>query len=399
MDNVFGREFDKKVELSSTLDEYEDMMLFFLEDFLFHFKLEPKKTYISIPALGISYETTKKYALRDYLYLPQISFDDYGCLYTNGDESAYISPEFFAKCFLQRIVDVHNAFLILDYPNDVMKNKDKKDENIDVGSLDDSLFKFKSHVNFIEIYNKIIEQKRKNNDLTKGLIGIVPDLHDRNYITNLRKIQFAAEVQSYIEKIINEIRQQEFEHMLFEYNEDDFYQSNEFKKLEEEHNKLFRSGPFIAPIEMPEWEKNNWNYDEGTDEERDDWVRKYNKAKEIYYKKGILKIKGNINKKKYSFNYLNKEVIDFLKVKIVSSLGNEPGYIDEFGLDKTAYYSHPTNKLIPELLTNKRSFSTGRNISMNDLSADYYDEFYDYAGEFIDNNNNNDSNKDNKHHI
>ena len=378
MNVVFGREFDKKNELSSTLDEYKDMMLFFLEDFLFHFKLEPKNTYISIPAFGFSSVSSSEYIPRSYLYLPQISFDDYGCLYTNEDDSAYISPEFFAKCFLQRVVDVHNAFFTLNYPYIVMKkNKDdEKDKSFPF------LPNFKSHVDFIKIYDEIVEQKRKNSDLTKGLIGIVPDLQDRNYITILRKIQVAAQVQRDIEYIIEKIKKQEFDEMLFEYSNDDFYQSDEFKKLEDEHRKLFRSGSFFAPMEMPEWDQKNWNYDEGTDEERNAWRTKYNKIKHAYYKVGIIKIKMNINKKIFPINYINKEIIDYLKEKIYTNKGNQYGYIDKFGLDETAYYSHPTDKYIPELLSNKKSIFDG------DISSNDYDEFYEQAEEHIENNNN-----------
>jgi len=379
MDIIFGREFDKKAELSSTLDEYKNMMLFFLEDFLFHFKLEPKQTNITISAWGVESTCTSRYIPREFLYLPQISFDDYGCLYTNGDESAYISPEFFAKCFLQRVVDVHNAFFTLNYPYNVMKNKKEDEKDNSAPFWPD----FKSHADFIKIYNEIVEQKRKNSDLTKGLIGIVPDLQDRNYITILRKIQVAAQVQRNIEYIIEKIKEQELDEMLFEYSNDDFYQSDEFKKLEEEHRRLFRSGSFFAPMEMPEWEQKNWIYDEGTDEERNAWRTKYNESKSDYYKLGVFKIKQNINNKLFPINYINKEIIDYLKEKIYSNLGNSNGYIDKFGLDETAYYSHPTDKYIPELLLNKKSIFDG------EISSDDYDEFYDYAEEHIKNNNNN----------
>lgn len=357
----FGKELEGNTNYGITLEDFKNLILYNLEDYLFETKFNDKVTNIDIPALGINLTTEKRYALdlRGYFNIPQFSFDTNGCLYNNGKEGAYVSPEFFGKCFIERTIDVWTSIAKLYSPR--VKMDEQKDDSFGGGELGAPILKKLDHIDFVDIYNKLVGLKRLNHNLTQGLIGLLPELNDKNRILYLRKIEIAAQIQKDIEFVINEIREETYNEKAYEYSDEDFYESDEYKNLEKEHNRLFRTGPFIAPIVEPEWQSKGRIYDEGTDEERENWRKQYESLKEEYRLKGMEKIKISISKQLFSLSEIQKRVIDYLKTKIYAfnyaKVKGAPGnpLINELGLDVTSYYAHPADKYIPSRTNNRLS--------------------------------------------
>lgn len=372
--NMFGRELEEHFVPGLTLDDFKDLMLFHLEDYLYHNKFNDKVTNIDIPFLGVHIKTEKRYALdlRKFFAIPQFSFDTDGCVYNNGEESAYVSPEFFAKCFIERVINVWTALSTLYLPGI------KKGEGFEPTPVDEIEFEKQfPHMDFVDIYNKLVAIKRINNDLTKGLIGLIPDYRDNDRILNLRKIEFAAQVQKDIEAVIELMREDAYQEKLYNFNNNEFWESDEFKKLDEEHSRLFRMGPFVDALEIPEWQERERSYDEGTDEERAAWRQSYNSLKEEYELKGLEKIKSSVSTQLFPLSVIQDNMFDYLKRQIltynyernVGAPGNP--YINELGLDKTGYYAHPSDKYIPEKTSPKASV-----LEFDDVSSDDYDMLY-----------------------
>lgn len=362
--STFGRELEGKKELFITLDEFKDLVLYYLEDYLFKTKLNDKVTNISIPALGINFSVDSVIDLRLFLNIPQISFDEKGCLYSNGVESAYISPEFFAKCFIERIVDIWEFIPKLFLPPKTHNSEDKNEQQF-------------SHLDFVDSYDKLADLKRTNNILTKGLVGLGKNFNNAQSITNLRKIEIAAEIQKDLEFILGAINDELYEDELNEHSDLDFTKSEEFKALKLEHDRLFRIGPIIAPLEPSEWEFTECIYDEGADEEREEWQKKYNKFKEELKTKKAEFIKKSIAERKFPLSVLEKRVIRYLKAKIlVYDYERNEGYPDnpytnELGLDKTSYYAHPADKYMPRRLSGQYAYD-----SILDVTEEDYDMLY-----------------------
>lgn len=353
----FGRELEGRKEFFVTLDEFKDLILYYLEDYLFHTKLNDKVTNISIPALGINFSVDFKQALdlRLFFNIPQISFDEKGCLYNNGVESAYISPEFLAKCFIERVVDIWNFISKLYLPKVTNNSKDKEDSERETFAQDKEKQQI-SHIDFVDSYNNLVDLKRTNNILTQGMVGLGENFNNAQSVTNLRKIEIAAEIQKDLEFVLGLISNELYEDELSDYG-DDFTQNDEYKVLKSEHDRLFKIGSIVAPLEPSEWEFTECIYDEGTDEERNEWQKKYNKFKEDIKTKKAGIVKKAISGRKFPLSELEKRVISYLKAKILvyDYRGNEgyPGnpYINELGLDKTSYYAHPADKYMPEKLS------------------------------------------------
>lgn len=389
MENTFGRELEKKIEFGMKLGEFKDLILYTLEDYLFQTKFNDKVTNLNIPSLGIKYTVTERYALdlRGFFNIPQISFDGKGCIYNNGREGAYVSPEFFAKCFVERVFDVWTAlsklylpkFLMeeetksgkvnFDMPDDVENDNNKEKSNNETTKY--------SHMDFVETYNSLVNLKKINNALSQGLVGIVRDLNvDINTITFLRKLEFAAKFQKDVEFVLDKMIKEQYEEELFDFSNEDFYKSEEYKKLKKEHEKLFRIGPFIAPLEQEEWETKGKSYDYGTDEERENWKKRYEKLKSDFEKEGLVRIKENISQQSFSLSEIKKNLVDYWKVKIYTynypkNVGYNP-FINELGLDQIGYYAHPADKYIPERIYGRRMSEE----YMEEIEAYDYNDFY-----------------------
>lgn len=385
--NNFGRELEIKNEFGVTLDEYKDLMLFHLEDYLFQTKFNDKVTNINIPALGINFSTEQRYALdlHSLFDIPQISFDERGCIYNNGEEGAYISPEFFEKCFIERVSDVWTSLYKLYMPRILIdRKKQAKRAELDVDELGEGK-KQLQHIDFVDAYNKLVALRRLNQDLTQGLIGLGPNFSTTNSIINLRKIEIAAQIQKNIEYVLGEFSKEQYEEQSYDYSNDSFCESQEFKKLEEEHNRLFRNGPFVDPLEPSEWETRGRTYDEGTDEERENWKKEYQRLKQEFEAKGLENIKSEISTKVFPLSVIQKRVLDYLKTQIYrydyQRNQGAPGnpYINELGLDKTAYYAHPADKHMPERLNRKLT-----SYDISDATSEDYDVLYGYMSDWYD---------------
>ena len=364
----YGREADIKPKYVGTLKDFKTLILFPLEDYLFKTKFNDKTTEINIPALGLNITTkeSNKLDLHSLFEVPNIEIDSNGCLYNYQGEEAYVSPEFFAKCFIERTMEVWMSLVKLYEPK--MKNKEKNKTKI---GEDDNLNNKKTvleHIDFIDVFNKLAAIKSLNQKNTQGLIGLIPNQDDRNRIINLRKIEIAASIQNCIEKAFDEIIkefQYDFEPEYY------IYKSEEYKKLEAEHFKLFRSGPFIESMEREYFDDNRPEYDYGTDEQRNDWRKRYEAFKIKATKEAWESFNNEIPEYVYPLDDIQIRVINFLKSKIISHVYNIKNHsnplITPLGLDETTYFMHPNDKYNLERLSY---------IDTEDFDAYSYDEHY-----------------------
>lgn len=388
MKSIFGKELEKKTEFVTKLDKFKDLILYLLEDYLFQTKFNDKVKHLNIPTLGINFTVKEQHALdlRGFFNIPQISFDEKGCIYNNGKEGAYISPEFFAKCFIERTINVLMSLSKLYLPKAIiekeMKGETRKveiefdDEEIDNEKSGKEKVEF-PHMDFVETYNGFVNLKMINEALSQGLVGIVQDpINDVNSITFLRKLEFAARFQKDVEYVFDKIIKEKYEEELWDFDNDDFWKSDEFKVLEKEHDRLFRNGPFIAPLEEPEYACKGRSYDFGTDEEREDWKKRYEKSKSNFKKEGILKIRESVPQQAFSVSEIQKSLIDYWKKKIYvynypRNVGDNP-FINKLGLDETNYYAHPADKYMPERIRRKKRSDDWE----EDITSDDYDSLY-----------------------
>ena len=367
--NNFGKELEIKKDIGIKLDKYKDLLLFHLEDYLFKTKSKKLGTRIGKSILN----------LHELYDIPQISFNGQGCLYSNGKEGAYISPEFFGKCFIERFHDVYTALDTIYRP--VIEKNMKHDISEEE---DDNQFQ---HIDFVKTYNVLVALKRRNEDLSKGLIGLREYFNTPDTITNLRKLIFASQVQKDIEAAIEKFKTEQLEEETWEYDNDDLYQSQEYKKLYEEHSRLFRNGPFIEAMEVKEWETKGRTYDEGTDEERDNWRKEYEELKEKFNKSSLESIKNEISTRSYPLSLIQKVVIDYLKIKMLKydyrlnqSDPSNP-YINELGLDDYSYYMHPADKHNRDRI-NRNLFGDESDIEPEDYDMFYKEDATDNYDEF-----------------
>lgn len=174
MPKTFGLEFDTKEVYATSLDGFADLVLYTLEDFLFKTKFNDKKSTIYIPFAGVKITQEKKFELdiRKYFNIPQFTFDTNGCLYQEGERKVYVSPEYFAKCFIERAIDVWLALVTL-YK---LQIKSRKETGQSIVCEDLKGKKAFPHVNFVEIYNYLIAIKGVNQLSNKGLIGLPIDM-------------------------------------------------------------------------------------------------------------------------------------------------------------------------------------------------------------------------------
>ena len=384
----FGKSLDKQLEYVIRLDDFKDLILYHLEDYLFHNKFNERVVHFSIPKLGINFRMTEKYALdlHDFFNIPQISFDERGCVYDNGRESAYISPEFFSKCFVERVTDVWEALAKLYLPKYLMedeKTRFKEEDFEDTKHEEKNQEKTENkidfpHMDFVEAYSNLVNLHRLNQALSQGLVGLIGNPGtDINTITFLRKLEFASKFQKDLESIFSKMQREEYyEEDLEECIYGDFCRSDEFKILEKEHERLFSYGNFVAPLEEPDWEIQDRIYDFGTDEEREDWKKRYKELKISFGEKGCQKMKEVILEKEFPISKIKKRLIDYWKIKIYAYnypkiLGCNP-LMNELGLNQTNYYAHPADKYMPERIFRKSVFGE----YLDEIDPSDYDYLY-----------------------
>ena len=277
--NSFGRELEKKSEFGTTLEGFKDFVLYHL-DYFFKLKSNEQSTKIQIPFLG-EYVFLEKINFNDLIDIPQLYFDEAGCIYSNGEEAVYVSPEYVAKCFIERIIRTYESLYSLYYPRIVL-NESKEENHMEDLSL--------PNVDFVMIYNELVQTRRDNLKRTKGLVGLGPGYENSTAIINLRKLEYGAQIQEELEEALQYA----------------------FRKLGEK------------------------DYGE-----------------EVFYEEDIPQyIIDEISSKVFPMKVIEKYVIDYFKMKIylfdyqkrVGAKGNP--YIDKLGLDVMPYYGHPADKYI-----------------------------------------------------
>lgn len=336
----YGREYH--TDFGFTVKEFKEFLMLNLKKYLF----EPKSAIFEIP---------------------NISIDENGCLYSEGQDKVYVSPEYFTKKFIERTMEVYRALSVLNpFQDNSMKvsyDKFKK-----TGSSID---------NYVGIYNVLATLRKRNQQISKGLIGLGENIKIPNTVINLRKIEIAASAQRDIETVLdsflnaakNDLK------MNCDYN---YYDEPEYKELEKEHHRLFKKGSFIDAMERPDYlyKNDDSSYDEGTAEDRDNWEKKYNDFKERYKKEQERLLEEEIDNKVFSASLLQDIIIKYLKVKIIADdsstrVGDPKNpYIDSLGLDQIAYHAHPSDK-----------YSHRRNESyedLNDINPEQYDYLFGY---------------------
>lgn len=379
MNKYFGRQFDIKPVYALTLDTFEDLILYTLEDYLFQTKFNKETTKINIPFAGISITQTKyfKLDLRTYFDIPQFSFDENGCLYKEGNEAAYVSPEFFAKCFIERSLEVWMALITLCKFQVQEKALREQGEIVTENLKGKKVF---AHLDFIDIYNSLIAIKDVNQISTEGLIGLPLDINDKNKATMLRKIELAAIVQKCLQASLKEIKEYLFDYYQEEFNS--FCQSDVYKKLEEEHDRLFRNGAFIEALEPTEWNRME-TYDLGTDEERKQWQEDYQKAKKTYEEKDKKDCMIKVNSEVFSIEEIQRIILDYFKRQIIAYdyrrfAPSDNPYLTPLGLDRISYYAHPADKHIPGRTD---GFSSSE---LKEMDSEYYNDMYSPRPEYYD---------------
>ncbi len=366
----YGMEFDRHTELVSTLHDFEDFLLFFLEDSLFKNKFNNKQTIIDIPILGKRIIETNSFSLdmRKLLDIPNFSIDGNGILFNSNGDKAYVSPDFYAKCFIEKTMDAFNLLMKL-FP---------KHTNIGGESLlpDGEL----KHIDFIDTYNKLKILKNINEINTKGAIGLVPDYSENERILYFRKIEIGTEIQKAIKKVFEKILSDcisDFESNM----ELEEFNKEEYDKLEKEHNYLFSSGAFTDAWFLEEWELKNKFYDNGTDEQRKMWLLKFKefrkKAEEWEFKIFVEKVKNS----NYLVTRLQREIITYLKFKIINYDYNKKNhgnyFLTELGLDDIPYYAHPNDKYNPKRFNIIPDYSYDEYCTETaEESSEFYDEIY-----------------------
>lgn len=340
MINSFGRDLEIKKEPATTVMDFREILLCHLEGYLFNTNPTEKIINIKVPAIGLEINRTVKSKItHEMINIPHFSFSEKGCKYSENGESVYVSPAYFAKCFIERIVEALNI---------TPRKYIRKPNNADPDLISSPILLFKNHINFKDIYDKLITLKKVYDINTCGAGMFVPEVIDRKNADILIKFKIAAYIQDGIDFVIEDLRKQ-IEQDYF-YNLSRYIEDSSHSELMSEYYRLFRTRGYIRPLrDYPEDYINiqtQGNYTEGTDAEREAWKEKLqaymDKCKELSFER--------LKNERHLIHNLAVPFVNYFKIDIVahdwkSTRPDRYGVSkkDEFGLDIPLHFGHPSD--------------------------------------------------------
>ncbi len=256
-----------------TITDYKDLILYTLEDYLFHNKdLQTIRGYFAMP---------------EYLITPE------GIKYFHDNTEELVDPLVFVRSFIKRASEVWIALITLNYPYLKALNSSDKKTSFD-------------HLDYSNLKRKLMR--------CESLTSCdVPSISENNTQRITQKIALACIIEEALDNTSTKV----IAPLLARANKTiDFTTSQEYKKLKEEHDELFRIGIFVEGMETREYDMASRFYSYGSDAERMAWRDKYDKAKKDYNLSESTKNYCELIKRKFSFLELSNITLDILDTEI-----------------------------------------------------------------------------------
>lgn len=185
----YGFRCETDILVTTNLEFYKDVILFFLEDYFFDNKFKKDDLIIRLPWITFctGYDM---HPIKKSLNLNMFKINENGIEYNERNNYALVSPDFFLKIFIERITEITYAQEILDKYKPC-KNKEKFEDT----EGEPAGINFEDHIDFIKYYEFSKAMHRDIKAKTKGRKGFVI----KNRAVRLRKIEIGAHIQKFIE--------------------------------------------------------------------------------------------------------------------------------------------------------------------------------------------------------
>lgn len=195
----YGFMCEKDTILVASLQNYKDMVLFLLEDFFFHNKLKKEEDIVSLPWITFITGYNMK-PLKEAINLDMFKINPLGIEYQENRNYANVSPDFFAKIFIERFTEVMYAYAVLDKYQKCSSSETEEEVDEEKGIP----IHFEDHIDFIEYYEFAKAMQGDILTATKGRYG----LYNKSRAGLLRRLEIGAYIQQFIEKEFKAIEEE-----------------------------------------------------------------------------------------------------------------------------------------------------------------------------------------------